>query len=268
MTERDKHTAPRHALAVTNLRKVFERPVSLFRREALVAVDDVTFTVAPAETLAVVGESGSGKSTVAKMAMGRDSREFSRRELSRAMQMIFQDPYSSLNERRTVGDNIAMPLDAQGVAGSARRRRVAEVAELARVPSIALTRSPRDLSGGQRQRVAIARALATQPRILICDEPTSALDVSIQAEILELLRNLQAELSMAMLFISHDLAVVQDISSRIVVMRHGRVVETGATDEVLRSPSEDYTRKLLDSVPHLPALQDLAAKHGSADQEV
>jgi len=247
MTERDKHTAPRHALAVTNLRKVFERPVSLFRREALVAVDDVTFTVAPAETLAVVGESGSGKSTVAKMAIGlstpssgtisiegRDSREFSRRELSRAMQMIFQDPYSSLNERRTVGDNIAMPLDAQGVAGSARRRRVAEVAELARVPSIALTRSPRDLSGGQRQRVAIARALATQPRILICDEPTSALDVSIQAEILELLRNLQAELSMAMLFISHDLAVVQDISSRIVVMRHGRVVETGATDEVLR----------------------------------
>jgi len=251
-------------LEIENVSKVFKATEPNGGSAAHKAVDDVTLALHAGETLSIVGGSGSGKTTLARIAMamvpatsgtvrllGEDLSTYKRLQIARVAQMIFQDPYSSLNERRTVRQNIALPLDAQGVRGAARDTRVAAMLDLVRLPAEMGQRYPRALSGGQRQRVAIARALVTEPRLLVCDEPTSALDVSIQAEIIELLRAIQHDLQTAMLFISHDLAVVASLSHRIAVMCKGRVVEMGPVADVIHRPQHPYSVELISSIPNL-----------------
>jgi oligopeptide/dipeptide ABC transporter ATP-binding protein len=230
------------------------------------AVDGVSFTLSQGETLAIVGESGCGKSTVGRLIMrlieptagrvlidGTDIAtipEKSVRAYRRRVQLIFQDPYASLNPRMTIGQILAEPLMLHRIVPPRKRReRVAEL--LARVglqPQYA-ARYPHEFSGGQRQRIVIARALAVEPTMIICDEPVSALDVSIRAQILNLLTELQGRLGVAYIFISHDLGVVKHISDRIAVMYLGRIVETGAADEVFTNPRHPYTRALLSAIP-------------------
>ena len=230
------------------------------------AVHDASLTIAPGEVLGLVGESGSGKSTIAGTLTGLvpiasgsvrvDGVEVAgarRRDLlpvRRSTGVVYQNPASSLNPRRTVGASIAEPMLIHGGFDSpARRARVRELLEAVRLPAAMAERYPHEMSGGQRQRVAIARALALDPRLVIADEPTSALDVSVQAVVLDLLRALQAELGFACLFVSHDLAVVDSIAARTVVLSAGRVVESGPTEQVLARPREDYTRRLVMAVP-------------------
>ncbi|MFF2751436.1 dipeptide ABC transporter ATP-binding protein [Kitasatospora sp. NPDC058048] len=234
------------------------------------AVADVSFALAPGETLGIVGESGSGKSTTAQLVMGMltpdagevllDGRPWSalpereRRPARAAVQLVHQDPLASFDPRFTVRRILAEALAVAGVArGAARRERAVGLLTQVGLGEQHLERRPRSLSGGQRQRVAIARALATGPRLLVCDEPVSALDVSVQAQVLELLARLRAELGLAMLFISHDLAVVRQVSDRVLVMKDGRAVEYGPAERVFRSPEHPYTRQLLAAVPRLPA---------------
>lgn len=223
------------------------------------AVKDVSLTVAPGETLAVVGESGCGKSTLARMLVGLETPDageiFFRgepirrdRALRRQVQMVFQDPYLSLNPRRTVLDIVAEPLDVHGLAsGSARRKRVEELLASVGLDPAAASRFPHEFSGGQRQRIGIARALAAEPSVLVCDEPVSALDVSVQAQVVNLLIDLQKRLDLAIIFIAHDLAVVRAISHRVMVMYLGRAVEEGRGDQVLVSPNHPYTVALRSS---------------------
>ena len=238
------------------------------------AVQDVSFEVARGEVLGVVGESGSGKTTVARTIVGLIAPDEgrvvfageplaprgSKRPLAarRAIQLVFQDPYASLNPRLTVERTLAEPVRRHGLGGSrdvsARVRQLLEWVELS--PSLA-ERRPHELSGGQRQRVAIARALAVEPELLVADEVTSALDVTIQSQILALLRRLRDELGLSMVLVSHDLGVVRLMCHRVVVMRHGRTVETGLTDTVLRTPRDDYTRELIAAAPELPTAEDV-----------
>lgn len=245
-------------------------PVGTGRRRTIVhAVADVSFGLAGGETLAVVGESGSGKSTLARtlvclepptsgrvMLGGVDITALSeraRRPLRRRIQMVFQDPFGSLNPRMTIGDLVGEAYEVHGLpdgVGSARSA-VAELLERVGLDPAMAAHNPGRLSGGQRQRVAIARALAPHPAVLICDEPTSALDVSVQAQIIALLRRLQSDLGIAYVFISHDLAVVRQIADRVAVMYHGRIVESGAAGEVLDAPTHSYTQALLASIPSL-----------------
>jgi ABC-type glutathione transport system ATPase component len=256
-------------LRVEGLRKTFSQGGSLFtRREAMTvrAVDDVSFEIRPGETLSLVGESGSGKSTTAYCVLrlvepdagsvtfkGTELTGLGKRELAglrRSMQLVFQDPYGALNPRRTVEDSIIEPLRIHGVGTDEERRaRARELAELVGMDPAHLPRHPQQFSGGQRQRIVIARALALGPELLVCDEPVSALDVSVQAQILNLLKDLQEELGLALLFIAHDLAVVRSMSDRVMVMQHGRVVETGTAEQVYGAPQHEYTRALLASVP-------------------
>ncbi|MDI2127461.1 dipeptide ABC transporter ATP-binding protein [Yinghuangia seranimata] len=248
-------------LAVSSLGKVFRS-----RRNRVVALDDVSLELFRGETLGVVGESGSGKSTLVRTLVGVHSatsgrilfegRDITRpgradqRALRRSVQMVFQDPYASLNPRLTVGAIVADPLVSQGIGTPAeRRRRVGELLERVGLDASAADRLPRDFSGGQRQRIGIARALAPEPSVLICDEPVSALDVSVQAQVVNLLADLQAELGLSMVFIAHDLAVVRQVSHRIAVMRAGRVVETGPAEELCAHPRHPYTQALLAAVP-------------------
>mgnify|MGYP000981975493 CR=1 FL=1 len=235
-------------------------------RRTVHAVRGASLTIAPGEVLGLVGESGSGKSTIAGTLTGLvpiasgsvrvDGVEVAgagRRDLlgvRRSTGVIYQNPASSLNPRRTVGASIAEPMVVHGGFSPARRRaRVGELLEAVRLPTIMAERYPHEMSGGQRQRVAIARALALDPRLIIADEPTSALDVSVQAVVLDLLRSLQAELGFACLFVSHDLAVVDAVAARTVVLSGGRVVESGPTEQVLARPRRDYTRRLVAAVP-------------------
>lgn len=255
------------ALEVEGLRKVFRVPGSGRGDEELVAVDDVSFTVPRGGSLAVVGESGSGKTTVARMIVGLETptagrivvggREWgsasgaaARRARARAAQMVFQDPYSSLDPRQTVLAcldevlRLHTPLPDDG-----RRGRARELLEQVGLDERHEPLRPQALSGGQRQRVAIARALAAEPQVLILDEAVSALDVSVQGQVLNLLADLRSQLGITYLFVSHDLAVVQQVSDDIVVMRRGEVVERGTTDDVLSAPQHEYTRQLMDAVP-------------------
>ena len=235
-------------------------------RRTVHAVHDASLTIAPGEVLGLVGESGSGKSTIAGTLTGLvpiasgsvrvDGVEVAgarRRDLlpvRRSTGVVYQNPASSLNPRRTVGASIAEPMLIHGGFDSpARRARVRELLEAVCLPAAMAERYPHEMSGGQRQRVAIARALALDPRLVIADEPTSALDVSVQAVVLDLLRALQAELGFACLFVSHDLAVVDSIAARTVVLSAGRIVESGPTEQVLARPREDYTRRLVMAVP-------------------
>ncbi|MBN3725585.1 ABC transporter ATP-binding protein [Burkholderia sp. Ac-20379] len=238
--------------------------------DAAPAVSDISFSLAKGETLGIVGESGSGKSTVARIVLGliapdtgrvtlggepwSDVPEAARRARRAGLQLIAQDPGSSFDPRYTVEQIVGESLDAVRVFGEARRRRVRQLLDEVRLGAGCLTRYPRELSGGQRQRVAIARAFAPNPSLLVADEPVSALDVSIQAQVLDLLADLQAEHGTAMLFISHDLGVVHHVADRVLVMRHGQVVEHGAVEAVFAAPAHPYTASLLAALPTLPAL--------------
>lgn len=237
------------------------------RQKTFRAVDEVSFQVYPGEVVGLVGESGSGKSTLGRVAVGLqriaggnadicgvDLRTATRREIQRVRReasIVFQDPASSLDPRMTIGQSVVAPLkwNAMLGGGSALRARAEELLDTVRLPKSWVDRFPHELSGGQRQRIGIARALALQPKVLIADEPTSALDVSVQASVLELLKELQQSLGFSCLFISHDLAVVEMLSDRIVVLRQGRVVEQGSAQEVLYTPSDDYTKRLVAAAP-------------------
>jgi oligopeptide transport system ATP-binding protein len=230
------------------------------------AVDGISFSVERGETVGLVGESGSGKSTACRAVLqlikptsgsvkfeGREIAGLGRRQmrpLRREMQMIFQDPYASLNPRKRIGQIVGDPLRRQGVArGADVRRDVQELLERVGLSSEHYNRFPHEFSGGQRQRIGIARALALKPKLVICDEPVSALDVSIQAQIVNLLDDLQDELGLAYLFVAHDIGVVRHISDRIAVMNEGKLVEQGSADQVSEHPKDAYTKKLLAAVP-------------------
>ncbi|SHH98705.1 dipeptide ABC transporter ATP-binding protein [Streptomyces sp. 3214.6] len=242
-------------LEASGLRREFGRG-----KRAFAAVDGVSLTVRRGETLGVVGESGSGKTTLGRMLVGLleptagevryEGRVSS--GVNPTVQMVFQDPVSSLNPRRSVGESIADPLRARGERDDARiRRRVRELLERVGLEAEHYDRYPHEFSGGQRQRVGIARALAADPHVIVCDEPVSALDVTTQAQVVALLGELQRELGLALVFVAHDLAVVRQVSDRVAVMRHGRVVEEGPADEVYESPRDPYTKQLLAAVPAL-----------------
>jgi peptide/nickel transport system ATP-binding protein len=245
-------------------------------RPPLAAVDGVSFDIRQGETLALVGESGSGKSTIARCLAGlyrptsgriefagediARLRGGARRErFSRRVQMVFQDPYSSLDPRWRIGRTIAEPIRAYGILRESRlvRRRVDELLRSVGLAPDDARRLPREFSGGQRQRIAIARALASDPAFLICDEPTSALDMSVQARILNLLRDLQDQLGLTMLFISHNIATILQMADRVAVMRGGRICELSEADALYRAPASAYTKLLLGSLPGLDILRDL-----------
>jgi oligopeptide/dipeptide ABC transporter ATP-binding protein len=230
------------------------------------AVDGVSFTVAPGETLGLVGESGCGKSTTGRAILqlvkptagsvkfeGADVTEARRRELvrlRRGMQAVFQDPYDSLNPRMTIGDIVGEPLAIHGLAkGEERRTRVGDLLELVGLNREMMSRRPSELSGGQRQRVCIAKALSVNPKFIVCDEAVSALDVSVQAQVLNLLRRLQRELHLSYLFIGHDLSVVRHISDRVAVMYSGLLVESADSERLYERPYHPYTVSLLASSP-------------------
>jgi oligopeptide transport system ATP-binding protein len=256
-------------LEVTDLVKHFpvKRGILVDREvDQVRAVDGISFSIPRGQTLGLVGESGSGKSTTCRAILqlirptsgsvrfeGREVAGISRRQmrpLRGEMQMIFQDPFASLNPRKRVGQIVADPLRRQGAAsGSALRRQVHELLERVGLASEHHDRFPHEFSGGQRQRIGIARALAVQPKLVICDEPVSALDVSIQAQIINLLEDLQDEFGLTYLFVAHDIGVVRHISDRIAVMHDGRIVEEGTADQVCESPRDAYTQKLLSAVP-------------------
>ncbi|MFJ6214226.1 dipeptide ABC transporter ATP-binding protein [Streptomyces sp. NPDC092296] len=256
-------------LEVRDLRKTFPGSGRLGRRTPVTALDGVSLTLHAGETLGIVGESGSGKSTLARTLVqvhpatsgsvlfrGRElgGGERSLRELRREVQLVFQDPYASLNPRLTVGEIIAEPLIAHRLGDRAERaRRVAALLEQVGLDPDVTDRRPRVFSGGQRQRIGIARALAPEPSVLICDEPVSALDVSVQAQVVNLLMDLQRDLGLALLFIAHDLAVVRQVSHRIAVMHRGRVVETGDADRICSAPQDPYTKALLAAAPTVDA---------------
>lgn len=241
-------------------------------RQLLPAVSNATFSIDHRQTFALVGESGSGKSTVAKMVVGliqpsagdvsidgismHDPRqEARRRKLRRKIQMVFQDPYASLNPRWRAFDIVAEPIRAFDLAATDAEiaGRVGELLTLVGLDPAHGSHYPHEFSGGMRQRIAIARALASNPDFIVCDEPTSALDVSVQAQILNLMRDLQDQLGLTYLFISHNLAVVRHMANRIGVMYLGRLVEIAGTKEIFGSPKHPYTRMLLDAVPDLKA---------------
>jgi len=263
-------------LSIKNLEKRFMTVNSIFksRRQYLHAVDDISFDIKDGEVFGLVGESGSGKSTVARLISGiytpyagniifdgTDLTTLKSRKAAnpfrRQMQMIFQDPFSSLNGRMRVGDIVAEPIKFHKLASSNTEIKsiVNDLLDHVGLGAIAAKKFPHEFSGGQRQRISIARALATRPRFLICDEPTSALDVSIQAQVLNLLKDLQEELSLTMLFISHDLPVIRQVCDRVAVMKHGKLVEVAETEVLFESPQTDYSKHLIDLMPRLASLK-------------
>jgi peptide/nickel transport system ATP-binding protein len=256
-------------LKVKNLSTWFGQSSGLFSRDKTVikAVNDVNFDVYPGETLGLVGESGCGKTTLGRSILrlieptsgsiffeGTDVRGLKGeelREIRRNMQIIFQDPYSSLNPQLTIGESIMEPLKVHQLYNSntQRKQTVMDLLERVNLSPDHFNRYPHEFSGGQRQRIVIARALALQPKFIICDESVSALDVSVQAQVLNLIRELQQELGLSYIFISHDLAVIRHISDRMMVMNKGEIIELGYPDEIYSSPKNEYTQKLIDAIP-------------------
>ena len=271
------------ALAVRGLSRSFSVGGGLFSQgKVLRAVEDINLSVRRGESLGIVGESGSGKTTLSRMMLGlmqptqgdiridgRSIASIDRRELARKIQPIFQDPYSSLNPRKTIGQIIRLPLEAHGIGGAKDRdEAVEQIMAQVGLPLRLQHSYPSQLSGGQRQRVAIARALVVKPEILICDEPTSALDVSVQAQILNLLKDLRAAFNLTYVFITHDLGVLDYMADRVAVMYMGRIVELGPTSDILKAPRHPYAQALLGSIltpdPHL-GLPDLDLAQGFPD---
>jgi oligopeptide transport system ATP-binding protein len=271
-------------LEVRGLVKHFPARSGLFGREAgrVRAVDGVDLAVAAGETLGLVGESGCGKSTLCRAALQlieptAGSVRFEGRELvglgnrrirplRRDMQMVFQDPFSSLNPRKRVGQIVGGPLKLHGLAsGAALRREVQALLDRVGLSPEHHNRYPHEFSGGQRQRIGIARALATRPKLILADEPVSALDVSIRAQIVNLLMDLQEELGLAYVFVAHDIGVVRQVSDRIAVMHDGRIVEEGPAQRVCSDPADSYTRRLLAAVPIPDPRQSRARRSFTAD---
>jgi len=264
-------TTSQPLLEVRDLKVWFPVLGGVFRRKVdeVKAVDGVSFTVEAGRTVGLVGESGSGKTTIGRAILklipatsgsvqyeGRELLPLSESEfrpLRREMQIIFQDPFGSLNPRMTVGSILDEPLTIHfpGMTRMDRANRVAELLDQVGLQRGMSVRYPHEFSGGQRQRIGIARALAVKPRFIVCDEPVSALDVSVQAQIINLLRDLQEELGIAYLFIAHDLAVVEHISDTVLVMNRGRLVESAPAGEIYRNPQHEYTKALLAAVPVL-----------------
>jgi peptide/nickel transport system ATP-binding protein len=265
-------TAAAPLLAARNLIRKFPVRAGLFEsaRHTTVAVDGVSFEVQRGETFGIVGESGSGKTTLARLLLrliepdegaiefaGCDwlaARGADLRAMRRKMQMVFQDPAASLDPRMRVASVVGEPLAVHesGLSRAARRERVVQMLDAVGLPASAMDRYPHELSGGQRQRIDLARALILRPALVIADEPVSALDVSVGAQILELLANLQRQFQLTLLLISHSLPVVAQLASRVAVMRAGKFVEVGPVEQVLHAPAHPYTRALLDAVPALP----------------
>jgi oligopeptide transport system ATP-binding protein len=245
------------------------------------AVDGVSFNVSAGETLGLVGESGSGKSTLGRAVLqlirptsgsvrfdGREIAGLSRRKmrpLRREMQMVFQDPYASLNPRKRVGQIVAEPLRLQGMArGGELRREVRGLLERVGLAPEHYDRFPHEFSGGQRQRIGIARAIALRPKLIVADEPVSALDVSIRAQIVNLLADLQQELGLTYVFVAHDIGIVRHVSDRIAVMHEGKIVEVGPADRVCEQPRDAYTKQLLAAVP-IPDPREARARRQAPD---
>ena len=250
-------------IEVSGVVKDFKISRGLFRgKDVLRAVDDVSLTIESGEVLAIVGESGCGKTTLARIILGllppdlgavkfngTALSDFKKLELARLVQPIFQDPYSSLNPRKTIGEIIDLPLRVQGSRGGNDLKKLTlENMDLVGLHSRMYDQYPNQLSGGQRQRVAIARALINRPKVVVCDEPTSALDVSVQSQILNLLNELRKELGLTYILISHNLAVVEHMATKVAVMYFGKKVEEAETDELFKNPKHDYTKKLLGSI--------------------
>ncbi|MHA7220881.1 ABC transporter ATP-binding protein [Arthrobacter sp. RHLT1-20] len=259
-------TLTEDVLRIENLSKVFKLRSGFGKSTDFTAVDDVSFNVKRGTTTAIVGESGSGKSTVAQMVLnlleptsgkivfdGVDTSTLNSKEIfafRRRVQPIFQDPYGSLDPMYNIYRTIEEPLRIHKIGDKAsREKKVRELLDQVSLPQSTMRRYPNELSGGQRQRVAIARALALDPEVIICDEAVSALDVLVQAQVLNLLAELQSRLGLTYLFITHDLAVVRQIADHVCVMEHGKLVETGSTDEVFDAPQQDYTKALLNAIP-------------------
>jgi oligopeptide/dipeptide ABC transporter ATP-binding protein len=258
-------------LEVTNLKVHFPVKPGMFSRarEFVKAVDDVSFAIAPGETLGLVGESGCGKTTLGRAIVrlveptagsvllnGEDITRMggsALRARRRKFQMIFQDPYGSLNPRMTVEQIVGEALDIHQLTDSksARQKRIAELLNAVGLDQVYAQRYPHEFSGGQRQRIGIARALAVEPELIICDEPVSALDVSVQAQIINLLQDLQQQRGIAYLFIAHDLAVVEHISRRVMVMYLGKIVETAEAKSIIREPRHPYTQALISAIPEV-----------------
>lgn len=261
---------PENILEVKNLKKHFPIKKGLLMKTVghVKAVDDVSFFVRPGETLGLVGESGCGKSTLGRSVIrlyeptsgdirfkGQDFRNIKGdglRKLRKNIQMIFQDPYASLDPRMTVGQILKQPFEIHGLlTGAEREKRVQALLEEVGLKSAHVNRYPHEFSGGQRQRISIARAIALEPELIICDEPVSALDVSIQAQILNLLKDLQQRKKLTLIFISHDLSVIEHVCDRIAVMYLGRIVEEASRDDLFSSPQHPYTQALIDAIPRV-----------------
>ncbi len=256
---------------VKNLRVEFEKRLGLFKRDIqhVTAVDDVSFRIRRGTTMGLVGESGSGKTTLGRALIrlvemtsgevffdGNCISKISNKAFfpyRKRIQMIFQDPFNSLNPRMTIASILEEPLNIHFKKWPVvkKRNRTVELLEKVGLNAEVLTRYPHEFSGGQRQRIGIARALAVEPEFLICDEPVSALDVSVQAQILNLLKDLQKELGLTYLFIAHDLAVIEYMSDEVMVMYKGRILERATPEELYQSPQQEYTRKLLQAVPEI-----------------
>ena len=260
--------SPPPLLAVENLGKRYRLPREhlLAAAPEVLALQGVSFTLQAGKSLGIVGESGSGKSTLARLVMalelpstgrvsldGEDLHALDAAALRRArvkLQMVFQDPYGSLDPRRTVLQTVAEPLAVlHGAARSEQRERAGEALDAVGLRASDLAKYPHEFSGGQRQRIAIARALVTRPRLIVADEPVSALDVSVQAQVLNLMQDLQDRFGVSYLFISHDLAVVDLVCDEVIVLQHGRIVERGDPDRLFRAPEHPYTQRLLAAVP-------------------
>jgi peptide/nickel transport system ATP-binding protein len=273
-------TAP--LLSVHNLSKRFGVHTGFRKRAYLSAVDDVSFQVEPGQTVGIVGESGCGKSTTARLVLGliepdtgqvvfdhndlRTADSAERKAARRKMQMVFQDPYGSVNPRMSIGENIGFPLKVNGFARDRIRQRTSELLEQVGLHPHHASYFPHQLSGGQLQRVNMARALALEPKLVVCDEPVSALDKSIQAQVLNLLKDLQEQLGLTYLFISHDLNVVEYMSDQVVVMYLGQVAEVCSSEELYREPLHPYTRVLLSSIPQVEVRSTAATAPAAAGE--